>query len=129
MLKTIPAVIVLIIISGCQTKIGPFAIAGLGVQYQHIEYDSDGEKLWETNAFRSWGTSRFNVFIDEKSEKIGIEGEGISERMAGVVKVIGSKALCAVPAIAPSCVTGAFKSGPNMSNEQAVDEFKNFQEE
>lgn len=43
-----------------------------------------------------------------EGEKIGIVGDGISSNMAHLVEVLGDKGLCAVPAIAPSCLAGAF---------------------
>jgi hypothetical protein len=56
--------------------------AALGTHYHHAEWDpTTGNKIWETNLFRSWGTSRANTYVDSESEQIGLEGEGMSDNM------------------------------------------------
>ncbi len=124
-----PAIVIAItfLSVGCQAKFPGITISAFGTAYQHeewVDHKTQEIKKWKTEAFRSWGTSRLNTRVTMSSESIGIEGEGISERMAGVVTEIGSKALCTVPAIAPSCIAGAFAPTNEMSNEQAIALFK-----
>ena len=96
-------VILALLVTGCAFQTPGFSVAAFGTVYSHREYVK-GNPSWETSAFRSWGTSRFNTLTNMSSERIGIEGEGISDNMAHLAEVLGDKALCAVPAIAPGCV-------------------------
>jgi hypothetical protein len=69
-------------LTGCGIYMPGAGFSALGTQYHHAEYDADtGEKIWETTMFRSWGTSRANTYVDTESERIGIEGEGMSDNM------------------------------------------------
>jgi len=93
--------------SGCAVIVPGVSVGFFGTHYVHAEF-TKGEKVWETHLFRPWGTSRANTYVDQVSERLGIEGDGISINMARLAAVLGDKALCAVPAIAPSCV---FRNG------------------
>jgi hypothetical protein len=69
-------------LTSCSVHMPGAGFSALGTHYTHTEYDAEtGEKIWSTNMFRSWGTSRANTLVNSESERIGIEGEGMSDNM------------------------------------------------
>lgn len=102
--------ILLTISLGCVGYMPGAAVGGLGTLYHHTEWDSEtGSKTWETRVYRSWGTSRANTYVDTEFEQIGIEGEGMSDNTQRTLGddlgvMIADKALCAIPAVAASCL-------------------------
>lgn len=68
----------------------------------------------------TWGHG--DVVASKKT--VGSKRKGVSENLRGVLGdglglVIADKALCAIPAVAPSCLLGRFIGNSDMSREQA----------
>ena len=109
-------------VEGCAFHVGRTGIDGVlaGTFYSHSDDQmttgkdctddcQPGVSRWHTHAARTWGTSGIEGKITANDETISIQGEGISDKLAGV---LGEDVIAkAVEAYIRSTPSGAVLSG------------------
>ncbi len=111
---------------GCSVYVGPagFTAAVFGSAYTHREsftqpqsatatevasLEVDALKSWTTVALRTYGTVDIEATVDMNSERIALTGDGMSEKMAGVIgqdtaAKLGQIVACSLQPAQPACL-------------------------